>query len=173
LKPTFNTSNKKQIYLTEQLFRSTYKYPFNYDEIVALLSCREPSKAIQQFLVSKNFLEFSFEKKAFMLQEGAWYSSHGKNPIITNLILLARYFTFSMLGIGLVVIAIGYINKQYIAGSESVGVYFILAIVAIIFSLRLFIQAGKDLYQTGNKKIADEFLTENFPKKGCSSVERS
>lgn len=163
LKPTFNTSNKKQIYLTEQLFKCIYKYPFNYYEITALLNCKLPSKSIELFLLGKKFLELSTTKKSFVEKEGPWYSIFGKSPLITNIMLLIIYSVLAMIGGILSVITWGFIRRRYLESNESFDIYFIFSLTVMFFCCSLIIIAVKFLRQVGKKKIAVEFINDNFP----------
>ena len=164
LKPTFNTTNQKQIYLTEQLFRSTYKYPFNYEEIASLLRCRQPSKAIQQFLMGNKFIDFSIDNKIFVEKQGAWYSILGKSPVYTDIVIYLRYIILTMSGAMLGITTLSFITSQYVEGSNAVDKFFVLAVILIVASLVLIAFGFKDLNQEGKKIIADEFLEENYPQ---------
>ncbi len=164
LKPTLSTSNKKQIYLTEQLFRSTYKHPFNYDEITSLLSCRQPSKAIEQFLLAKKFLEFSTADNSFIEKKGNIISIYGKSPAHTGVVIVLRYFVFASLGALLGNSTLKFISSLYVDNSAPIDAYFMLAVILMALSLALIVIALKDLSQTGNKTIANEFLDDNYPK---------
>jgi len=164
LKPTFNTTNKKQIYLIEQLFRSTYKHPFNYEEIVSLLECRQPSKAIQQFVVGNKFVEFSINSKTFVEKQGPWYSTLGKGPVYTGIVIYLRYIILAMSGAMLGVSTISFISSQYLERNNTIDEFFVLAMTLVPASFGLIACGLKDLNQIGNKKIADKFLEENYPQ---------
>jgi hypothetical protein len=164
LKLTFNTTNKKQIYLTEQLFRSTYKHPFNYEEISSLLECQRPSKAIQQYLVGNKFLEFSINNKAFVERQGPWHSILGKSPAYTGIVIYIRYIIFTMSGAMLGISTISFITSRYLEGNSTIDEFFVLAMTLLAASLGLIAFGLKDLNQVGNKTIADEFLKENYPQ---------
>ena len=134
LKPTFNTSNKKQIYLTEQLFRSTYKFPFDYDQITTLMNCKRPSTAIEKFLIGRKFLGFSPIKQSFVEKKGAWFSILGKSPKHTSWVIFIRYFIFSISGASLGSATLYLSISHYIESSQPLDVYFIAAAIALLVS---------------------------------------
>ncbi|MGB1237448.1 MAG: hypothetical protein ACPG4U_04505 [Pseudomonadales bacterium] len=162
LKPTLSTTNKKQIYLTEQLFRTTYKYPFDYREIVALLGCNRPSLAIEQYLHAKVFLEYSTDQKVFVEKKGAWFSWFGKGPKLTDLILLVWYFVFGFLGVMIIQLTSTHLTKRLAEKDVLLSEHFIAEVIFFAISLGLIAAAFKCLWRIGSKVVADKFLEDNF-----------
>ena len=90
----------KERYLTEQWFTSTYDVELSYQDIVALLSANNPSKACRIIKYCLPFVEFSKSGKSFCLNKSHWgiklFGRHYKWRLFLSYVLL--YFIFAMIG---------------------------------------------------------------------------
>jgi uncharacterized BrkB/YihY/UPF0761 family membrane protein len=159
LKPTFSTTNKKQIYLTEQLFQSHYKYPFTYAQISVLLSCENPSKAISEFPNRHYFLKLSDTKNSFIERNSEDGFIYNLNSWWTGFALFMSYMVLASSGV-----FIGYIGLELYDHFLEVSILSAYTSTSILFilSVILLFLAYKSLSSVFKKNEAQKFLKEHF-----------
>jgi hypothetical protein len=159
LKPTFNTTNKKQIYLTEQLFQSNYKYPFTYQQISVLLNCESPSRAISEFPKICFFLKYSITKNSFVEKDKGIYKL---SALWTGAALIVMYAVLAFSGIYLGIIGLSSHDFILLISDLSAATAYTIAGFALIVSAALLFFAYKSLTYVFRKSEAKSFLKEHF-----------
>jgi hypothetical protein len=163
LKPTFNTTNKKQIYLTEKLFHSTYKYPFTYSEILVLLNCESPANAISDFLKVKFFLKLSTTKKSFIERNRDNSSFIYMFDVWgTGLSLFAAYLIFAFSGVSLAIMGLNLNNLFVLDNSFSAIMFYFWTGISLVLSVLLLIVAYRCLNLVFKRGEARTFLKDHF-----------
>jgi hypothetical protein len=162
LKPTVSTTNKKQIYLTEQLFQSHYKHSFTYTQISVLLNCDKPSQAISEFRKVNFFLKLSSNNDSFIERDGSDSFIYKPNPFWTGVALFILYLILAPSGLYLGIAGLGL--YEYLlsdSGPSIITAYIVTGTIFLVSAALLFI-AYKSLSSVFRKSEAKYFLKEYF-----------